>query len=428
VTNYKTLEDAEAVLKHLKDQKAADAVKALIDAIGKVELTDTCKGKINAARNAYDALTDDQKELVTNYQTLLDAEALYNDYEKANAVKVLIEAIGKVELSDECKAKIDAARGAYDALTDAQKGYVANYQDLLDAEALYADYVKAEEVKVLIDAIGKVELTDTCKGKIDAAKAAYDALTDAQKELVTNKKVLSDDIELYNILAHQPTVVDNGVKVEGKDGDLIPVNVTVKVEVKTSVQAQQGTTGYNNIQKLLGGNQKISGVYDVKLMRTVGDVVTEIQPSDIKPGMIIIVEITLPDGLEIEGLKVLHIHSEDDISYVENFKIDAGKLTFETDRLSEIAFVTPAPNAFPVWALALIIIGGLLLLCCLFFLVMFIFFPRYIIDYKNKKVIRTIYVKKHYDMVLLLDTHLRKVRRNEADVYKNKADAEANLK
>lgn len=423
----KQIEDATKDLIDALYNAQVEAVVANINNIGTVTYPDS-KDSIDYARNTYNALADDQKELVANYQDLLDAEALYNDYEKANAVKVLIEAIGKVELSDECKAKIDAARGAYDVLTDAQKGYVANYQDLLDAEALYADYVKAEEVKVLIDAIGKVELTDTCKGKIDAAKAAYDALTDAQKELVTNKKVLSDDIELYNILAHQPTVVDNGVKVEGKDGDLIPVNVTVKVEVKTSVQAQQGTTGYNNIQKLLGGNQKISGVYDVKLMRTVGDVVTEIQPSDIKPGMIIIVEITLPDGLEIEGLKVLHIHSEDDISYVENFKIDAGKLTFETDRLSEIAFVTPAPNAFPVWAIALIIIGGLLLLCCLFFLVMFIFFPRYIIDYKNKKVIRTIYVKKHYDMVLLLDTHLRKVRRNEADVYKNKADAETNLK
>ncbi|MBO4682874.1 MAG: hypothetical protein J5618_03340, partial [Bacilli bacterium] len=102
---------------------------------------------------------------------------------------------------------------------------------------------------------------------------------------------------------------------------------------------------------------------------------TEIQPADIKEGMIIIVEITLPDGLNVQGLKVLHIHSENDISYIENFKIDAGKLTFETDRLSEIAFVVPAPSTgLPGWAIALIVIGGLLLvLCGAYFLLFFVF-------------------------------------------------------
>ena len=52
---------------------AADAVEKLIDAIGTVTLDS--EGAIKAARGAYDALTDAQKELVGNYQTLLDAEA-----------------------------------------------------------------------------------------------------------------------------------------------------------------------------------------------------------------------------------------------------------------------------------------------------------------------------------------------------------------
>ena len=59
------------------DQEAADAVIALINAIGTVEYTDACKAKIDAARDAYDALTDTQKELVINYTTLTDAEAAY---------------------------------------------------------------------------------------------------------------------------------------------------------------------------------------------------------------------------------------------------------------------------------------------------------------------------------------------------------------
>ena len=59
------------------DQELADAVIALINAIGNVEYTQACKDKIDAARAAYDALNADQKELVENYGVLLDAETAY---------------------------------------------------------------------------------------------------------------------------------------------------------------------------------------------------------------------------------------------------------------------------------------------------------------------------------------------------------------
>ena len=49
----------------------------LIDAIGNVEKTNTSENKIVAARAAYDALTDEQKALVTNYTVLTKAESAY---------------------------------------------------------------------------------------------------------------------------------------------------------------------------------------------------------------------------------------------------------------------------------------------------------------------------------------------------------------
>lgn len=52
-------------------------VEALINAIGEVAYTPGCKAKIDAARNAYNALTDEQKALVSNYATLEAAEARY---------------------------------------------------------------------------------------------------------------------------------------------------------------------------------------------------------------------------------------------------------------------------------------------------------------------------------------------------------------
>ena len=60
------------------------------------------------------------------------------DIVNANVVKDLIDAIGTVEYTDESKNKIDAARTAYDALTDAQKALVTKADDLTAAETSLA--------------------------------------------------------------------------------------------------------------------------------------------------------------------------------------------------------------------------------------------------------------------------------------------------
>ena len=128
--------------------ESAGTVVALIDAIGTVEYDDDCKAKIDAARKAYEELTDAEKALVVNYGTLTTAETTYAtlkyaaeqaaaDLAAANAVIAKIDAIGTVEYNDDCKAKIDAAREAYEELTDAQKALVTNYDVLTTAEANY---------------------------------------------------------------------------------------------------------------------------------------------------------------------------------------------------------------------------------------------------------------------------------------------------
>lgn len=65
------------------DQAAAEAADALIAAIGTVEYTHACKAKIDAARTAYDALTDAQKALVEIYETLTAAESRYAELKAA---------------------------------------------------------------------------------------------------------------------------------------------------------------------------------------------------------------------------------------------------------------------------------------------------------------------------------------------------------
>jgi hypothetical protein len=63
-------------------EKLIKTVNDLIDAIGKIEYSYTCKNKINAARSAYNALSTDQQALVKNYNLLLDAEKEYQQLEE----------------------------------------------------------------------------------------------------------------------------------------------------------------------------------------------------------------------------------------------------------------------------------------------------------------------------------------------------------
>ena len=58
------------------DQTAADAVIKLINAIGTV--SENSGSAISAARSGYDALTDTQKKLVTNYNKLTQAEQVFS--------------------------------------------------------------------------------------------------------------------------------------------------------------------------------------------------------------------------------------------------------------------------------------------------------------------------------------------------------------
>ena len=221
------LSDAKADLDKLKtsaelaaDEKTqtdADAVKALIEALGDVTLEK--KESVEAARNAYDALSTDAKKLVSNYDVLVQAEKtiqtleakkqqeeLKNQMDAAAAASVssAITAIKEVTLDK--RGVVEAARAAYNTLTEDQKALVTNYTDLTAAENRIAELVKeatdkAEADKAeqerqealkakaqpVIDAIAAIgEVTLNSEKAITAARSAYEALEAEVKEKVTN--------------------------------------------------------------------------------------------------------------------------------------------------------------------------------------------------------------------------------------------------
>ena len=198
--NYYTLLDAEVKLKELQDaaaeqeridRAAAAAVDNLIDAIGEVTLKS--KQAIETARAAYDNLTPTQKTYVTKLDTLTAAETAYKalvDRKAADDVIEKIKEISKVTL--ESKTAIEAARAAYNALTNDQKLLVENYDVLTAAEAELArleaeakdkaDREAAAQVDEMIERLFPV--TRYSGPAIRMARAAYEALTEDQKALV----------------------------------------------------------------------------------------------------------------------------------------------------------------------------------------------------------------------------------------------------
>lgn len=199
------LQEAAGRIEELKtaaaDQEAAGAVMDLINAIGTVTLDS--QEAIDTARTAYDALTDTQKGYVSNYETLTAAEARLEelkqqqaaDQEAADQVSEQIEALPQTDaVTLEDQEAVTAARTAYAQLTDSQKALVnaGMYQKLEELEARLAQMTEDEnavaqmeqEISELPDA---EEITLEDAAAVETAQAHYDALTDTQKEGISQE-------------------------------------------------------------------------------------------------------------------------------------------------------------------------------------------------------------------------------------------------
>ena len=120
----------------------AEAIAAGEAAIDAATNSDTVATALAAAKTAIDAIKTDA-ELTAEEETAAAAAA---NQAAADAVEAKIAAIGKVTYTAACKAKIDDAQAAFDALTDAQKALVENAATLTAAAEKYAE-LKAEAEK-----------------------------------------------------------------------------------------------------------------------------------------------------------------------------------------------------------------------------------------------------------------------------------------
>ncbi|WP_026506941.1 zinc ribbon domain-containing protein [Butyrivibrio sp. MC2013] len=164
----------------------------LIDEIGKVR--EDSQKKIDAAQFSYDSLTDEQKKLVTNANVISES---YDELSELRVKKVesLISNIGTV--TTDSKNKIDRAQKAYNKLSDEDAQKVSNKSTLTAAAEEFAS-VTVEAAITAINNIGDVKLGS--EEKIKNARSAYNSVPSNQKSEVKNYNNLKDAETLFSKL------------------------------------------------------------------------------------------------------------------------------------------------------------------------------------------------------------------------------------
>ncbi len=141
-----------------------------------------------------------------------------------------------------------------------------------------ADKEAAAVVTELIDKIGVVTATTDCKAKIEAARTAYDKLTDKQKALVTNVTVLTEAEAKYQELSKPPVTADKvdirkasvaAIKAQTFTGKLISPAVKVTYNGKTLVKNTDYIVTYKNNKNIGTATVTITGTgsYEGSLSR-----------------------------------------------------------------------------------------------------------------------------------------------------------------
>ena len=127
----------EKCVKVIEDMEAAKLVSDAIAALPDVPGTDDI-GAIRSAEEAYNKLTDEQKNYLTQREVnkLNNAVSAVSTLEVGYVTGLIAQLPAKDAVTAQDRARIDAARTAYNNLTEAQKKQVGNdnYKKLTDAE------------------------------------------------------------------------------------------------------------------------------------------------------------------------------------------------------------------------------------------------------------------------------------------------------
>jgi len=142
-------------------------------------------GMVEAARKEYDSLNTTDKQRISNYSLLLEAEKSLAD------VKKVVEIIAGLSPSSSTYIEdVANAVAAYKALDSKIKGQVINEDVLKQAEKDVAAVLK------VVQAIGNIDPDSSFEKKVLAAQKDYSNLSIEQQGLVYNYRILEDYLKM----------------------------------------------------------------------------------------------------------------------------------------------------------------------------------------------------------------------------------------
>ncbi len=406
VSNYKTLSDAENRYNELQnDNNLASAVIEKINSIG--EVTIESSEKIKVARQAYNSLTEDQKKLVTNYETLRDDENTFelilSDKSRALETDELINLIGEVQLDEASKNKIDAARTAYDALTDRQKSFITQLETLELAQTKYAALVEdkriASTIDELINSIGNVTLESN--DKILEVREAYVALTDSQKSFVTSYQVLLASETKYQELLDDVA-----------EANRVDELINLIGEVKYNQEVRNRINNAKNAYSALTQNQKFY-VKNLVILTSAEKIYNEV--GVVYRQINAIGEVTSLNDLTKSQIKEARKAYDALDDSEKGLVINLDKLEQSENKYSELEKTN---NISIITRLVTIIVVILVLVLIIAYISMFFIFNKWtLVNLKSKRVFK---IGKKNNKLKLLRMNFKIIYREEKDVYKSK--------
>ena len=191
-SNYTTTRYTITVV---QNGNAADVQKLIsnLPSPGKLTLADA--SDVRTAKAQFDLLTDEQKKKISEAlkKKLNDCYTAITDMEAAKIVSDAIAALPATPTVDDI-GTIRSAEEAYNNLTDDQKGYLTQREvNKLNNAVSVVSMLEVGYVTGLIAALpAKDAVTAQDRAKIEAARAAYNNLTEAQKKQVSNYSKLTD--------------------------------------------------------------------------------------------------------------------------------------------------------------------------------------------------------------------------------------------
>ena len=191
-SNYTTTRYTITVV---QNGNAADVQKLIsnLPSPGKLTLADA--SDVRTAKAQFDLLTDEQKKKISEAlkKKLNDCYTAITDMEAAKIVSDAIAALPATPTVDDI-GTIRSAEEAYNKLTDEQKGYLTQREvDKLNNAVSVVSTLEVGYVTGLIAALpAKDAVTAQDRAKIEAARTAYNNLSEAQKKQVSNYSRLTD--------------------------------------------------------------------------------------------------------------------------------------------------------------------------------------------------------------------------------------------